>query len=48
MKESRQIYLDNLISGKQYREYTIIEQVGKGAFGSVYLCKHGNSRYALK
>jgi len=28
--------------------YTLIESVGKGAFGTVFLARKGENRYALK
>jgi serine/threonine protein kinase len=40
MKENHQV--------KTIRNYLLLELIGKGAFGSVYLCKKGENKYALK
>jgi len=31
-----------------FGSYILIEMIGKGAFGSVYLVKKGENKYALK
>ena len=33
---------------KSFGSYFLIEMIGKGAFGTVYLVKKGENKYALK
>jgi NIMA (never in mitosis gene a)-related kinase 10 len=35
-------------SSTQFGSYKLIEMIGKGAFGTVYLVKKGGNKYALK
>lgn len=42
------LYTSNVNNVHTLGSYNLIEMIGKGAFGSVYLAKKGENKYALK